>query len=282
MSADQLSPKFADPLQAPPRGPSAFDDDPIAVAPSHRRADCLSASISRAAEPPAFRRVTLDVYLAGMSGTAFAGGLFPSVVALIMIIFSPNGRRPAVGEVAGLLLGGFPFGFAYALAVALFVFPLMAMVQYLASLSRWRGLFAAAAGGWTGFAAVAIVGSTFRGNSPFPIELLTLGLVAMLMGQVGAGRAAAKARRTQMASRWWHEPPGGSQFTLRQLMGLTAAVAILAAVFSALRLAPAMYVAIGIAAAFQCATVGAYLLISRHAARNGLPVAVVPSRERST
>lgn len=258
MFANHLSPNLADPRQAPPLGPSPFDEEPVAVVSPASRADRAKHYAESDTPSDYIPGESALVYFAAFGGTILAGGLFPFVVMVVPELFS--GRpSPLVVELLGFALVGFLFGVIFAASAATCVFPLMIMVQNLAGLYRWRSTLATMAGGWTGFTAVAAMGVGLREEvDVWPSQFLVYGIVATLMGQLGAGWAARKVVGAQYGSHGWREPPRPTRFTLRQLLGLTAGVAIVAAILSALRLPTGTWTAMGIAAALQAVTLGAY------------------------
>lgn len=266
MFTDQLAPNLADPLQAPPPGPSPFDDEPVASVPPMWRADRAKHIPAAGKDEYGIPGASASVYVAAFGGTALAGGLFPLAIFAVAAVFS-GGRGPSLGELGAFAIGAFLIGILIAGSAGACIFPLVALVQYLAGLFRWRATMATLAGGWTGFASVAALGMGTREAAWWSPIFLIYGVVAVLMGQLGAAWAARKAVRSQVASRRWREPPAGARFTLRQLLGLTAGVAIVAAILSALRLPTGTWMAMGIATAVQAATLGAYLLIKQLRAR---------------
>jgi hypothetical protein len=262
MFTDQLSLVVLDPLRMPSPGSSPFDDELVAIVPPMWRADRARHIPTSGGHDDGVPGASALVYFAAFGGTLLAGGLFPFVVMFVPALFS---GRPisVVPELLGFALAGFLFGVVFAASAATCVFPLVVMLQWLAGLNRWRSALATAAGGWTGFAAVAAMGVGLREGDSWPTQFLVFGIVAMVMGQLGAGWAARKVVRAQHESRGWRAPPYETRFTLRQLLGLTAGVAIIAAILSALQLPTGTWIAMGVATAVQAATLGVYLLHKR-------------------
>jgi hypothetical protein len=204
-----------------------------------------------------------ELYLASALGTAVAGGLFPTAVFFTMVATSivAGGSQffyqrvlNDIGGAVAALLGSFVIGFFIAAAAALCIFPLVGVLDWVASLRRWRGMLLSGAGGWCGFASVAALAQFEHDGEP-----LMFALGAMLMGQIGAGRAVRHWRRIEAGA----AAPRKTQLPLRQLFGIMTAVAIAAAVLAALPVPSRTYAAMGLAAACQAAVVSAWLLVRR-------------------
>jgi hypothetical protein len=205
---------------------------------------------------------SLRIYCAGALGTAISGGLFP--LAIVMVGYGLAllaGRGGTSGDFAGFamfVVFGFLIGFLIAGAAALFIFPFVAFLQWMAGLQQWRGVLVSCAGGWCGFASVATIGQDGPHGAP-----MVLAFGAMIMGQIGAGWAV---RRVARPSTWLHEaaaPNTKGQMPLRQLFGITTAVAVAVAVLSVLPLTSRTLAAMALAAAVQSAVVTGYVLIRR-------------------
>jgi hypothetical protein len=203
------------------------------------------------------------IYVGAALGTAFAGGLFPGAVFLTMVATGIVAGHPQfsyqrvlndIGDAVVALLGSFIIGFLIAALAALCVFPLVGVLDWVASLRRWRGMLLSCAGGWCGFASVAALAQFEHDGEP-----LMFALGAMLVGQIGAGRAVRHWRRIEAGA----AAPRKTQLPLRQLFGITTAVAIAAAVLAALPVPSRTYAAMGLAAACQAAVVSAWLLVRR-------------------
>jgi hypothetical protein len=214
------------------------------------------------------------LYVAAALGTAFAGGLFPTVVflAIVSADFVAGGPQAFLHDLDDaivVLLGGFFAGFFIAAAAALCIFPLVGVLDWVASLRRWRGMLVSCAGGWCGFASIAALTQFARDEEP-----LILALGAMSMGQIGAGLMIRRLARRHASLDEEDASPKKSQLPLRQLFGITTAVAIAAAVLAALPVPSPTYSAMGLAAACQAAVVSGYLLVGRF--RRGVSVDSLP------
>jgi uncharacterized membrane protein len=231
---------------------------PAVVAPHWRAAPAMEERVYvRELESESLR-----IYCAGALGTALSGGLFPLAIVVVGFGFALlSGRGGTSGDLAGFAMSvvfGFLVGFLIFGAVALFIFPFVALLQWMAGLQRWRGILVSCAGGWCGFASVAATGP---GGPHGPPMLFAFG--AMIMGQIGAGWAVRRVARPANWLRAADEPTTKVQMPLRQLFGITTAVAVAVAVLSALPLTSHTHAAMALAAALQGAIVTGYLLIRR-------------------
>jgi hypothetical protein len=201
------------------------------------------------------------VYLAGLGGTILAGGFFPIVI--FAVIFAANmfsGRLVSFGQIGETMLAiflAFFFGSVLALLAAICIFPLVGVLDWIASLQRWRRLLVSCAGGWCGFASVAtLAGQRAEGM----IYILQFG--AMALGQLGAAivirRTCGRERRPLDEA-----SANSNQVPLRQLFGITTAVALAAAVLTSLPIAPQTLTAMGFAAACQAFVAACYVIARR-------------------
>jgi MFS family permease len=228
--------------------------------------------------PPS--RHSAPVYLAAWAGTALAGALFP--VALLITALIVEGRpRYMVGQAVMVLAMGGVVGLILAAFVGALVFPLVGLIQWLASLYPWRTTMASIAGGWTGVVATqATVGQGMRRND-FDITGIILTWIALAMGHVGAGWFARRQKQ-KMAIRRYPEPEAKPQFTIRQLLGLTTGVAIVAAIVSAMRLPQSAHAALLSSLLLQVLGVSVYHVLARRGARHAnAPAAATESAPES-
>ena len=193
----------------------------------------------------------------GIAGTTIAGGLFPTAIALLMLVDQAWGRPyPPAGFLLATL-GGL-FGVFIAGCTAVVMFMIAWVVQTLCGLHRFSTLIAAIVGGWTGFAANFSLTMSLV-NEPTYVVLAT----AMLMGQAGGALTAVAARRRMAAGMDQVEHLVKNQIQLRQLFGVTTAVAVVAAILAGLPLTPYCKGAIGYGAALQAVTLGGWILMRR-------------------
>jgi hypothetical protein len=262
MAADDLAPNLADPL--------ATAATSAALSPWSENSSDADGRVGRTSansrdQPAGDRRHdqrggSFPVYLAGVGGTIVAGALFP--IAMLLVFAVADSDIPPLKDFVLILAMGLLMGGLFAGGAAIWIFPIVALVQYLAGLSRSRAVMASIAGGWSGVAATQwLFGERALGDTSLMSQLLTL--VALVMGQVGAGWFARTVRRSQ--TQGWPEgdPEAPARFTLRQLLGLTAGVAVIAAIVSALRLSPEAHQAILWSLLLQGAMICLYFAIAK-------------------
>lgn len=199
------------------------------------------------------------LYAVAALGTAVAGGLFPLAIATLALLTTAlSGRMPGTfypGESLQFVLIGFVVGFVFATIAASCVFPIVGLLDWLASLERWRGALLSCAGGWCGFASVAALTHQQAHSGPLVLSFAALGL-----GQLGAGLAVRMLRRGKPDARLAHVEDA-SRLPLKQLFGITTAVAIAAATLASLPIAPHTLVAFAVALSCQVTLVAGYALI---------------------
>jgi hypothetical protein len=223
----------------PQRYANPLTDDPL---PAWRRDPVSAANVTLAS---------------GCFGTVIAGGLFPIALSMLLLI-DPEWASPYPDKAALLATLGIVFGVFFAAWVGFFLFIIAGVAQTACGLHRRCVAIAAMPGGWTGFVANYAVSDSMR-SAPTYIVLA----VAMVMGQLGGGWGAAKARRRMAAAVPSAEPSSTKQFRLRELFGVTTAVAVLAAVVAAWPLTPHCRQAIGFGAGMQAVTLGGWFLLRR-------------------
>jgi hypothetical protein len=201
------------------------------------------------------------LYATAALGTAVAGGLFPLAVATYSwpptVTIRGVSHAVDLGEALSFVFVASVAAFFFAAATALSIFPLVGVLDWLASLKRWRGVLVSCAGGWCGFASVATLTQQARSDGA-----LSLSFVAMAMGQLGAGMAV-RLRNRRRRSMVEASPRNSEQLPLRQLFGITTAVAIATAVLASLPIASHMLVAMALAATCQILVIAGYVLV-RH------------------
>jgi hypothetical protein len=233
------------PLDSPPADASPWTDAPAPKVPIHWRLDPrLSGSRPQVED-------TFALYLAGLLGTWIAGAVFGAGLVLIQVIVSRPGMSDIGWMFPGALIGAIA-GTVLAGLASIFTFPVAFTLQVLAGLHNRAPWIVAMAGGWAGLAATCQLATL--GDLSF----LPYVLVATSLGQAGAGWAAAQARRRQLAIGAWSDPATRGQFNLRQLMGLTAFVAIVAATLASLPLGDDTKAVIGCGVVFQALLMGSY------------------------
>lgn len=200
-----------------------------------------------AAEPFDFTATTGMLSLA-VAGTAFAGGAFPIVMvvagAIGTLVNSPS--KPMAGpfaDAAAIIILGGMVGFIVALVVGFLLGLIALLVAWLCSLPAGTVWFESLVGGWAGFfAAHALLG----GMQPGILRLM-LGL-AVVTGQLGAGGAVFLHRRRRQRA---HEATPEGRVGLRQLFGITTAIALLAALARGIELDSLVYSTLWLAVAIQ-------------------------------
>ncbi len=194
-------------------------------------------------------------------GTALAGAAFPLILGICELAFGFSGPV-GISDLAFLfpfgLLGGMVGGM---LALTLSV-PVAVFAGVVAWLSRINGRdvwFASLVGGWTGYFATHLI------LESFPMDFshwVVIGL-AVAVGQIGAGGLVIWARRRHEEMPVPIPAESEMRFGLRQLFGITTAVAILVALGEALRIDEWAHAPTSFAAAIQ-ATIIAVAVAVRH------------------
>jgi hypothetical protein len=223
MRADELEPNLADPLAVASEGPWVDEE-----------ANRDQAKTRSSAPPPEYG-YSGPIYLAAFAGTAVAGGLFPIVLVIALIVFAGPPPNVVFQSVAIVFVGGL-VGMVLAAAVALCIFPLVGAIQWLAGLYPWRVAMASIAGGWTGFVATQATIAQVLTNEDLRVAGLILTWIAMAMGQVFAGWAGTRHKRLMAYALKGPEPEARARFTVRQMLGLTTGLAVITAIISALDL----------------------------------------------
>ena len=196
-----------------------------------------------AAEPFEFT-ATVGMLSLAVGGTALAGGAFPIVMVAADAAgnLATGSSRPAADAVAIIILGGM-VGFMFALVVG-FLLALVAMlVAWLCSLPAGTVWFESLVGGWAG---VFATHGLLEGLQPNDAHLL-LGL-AVVTGQLGAGGAVFLYRRQRRSA---NESAPEGRVGLRQLFGITTAIALLAALARGIELDSLVYSTLWLAVAIQ-------------------------------
>lgn len=202
-----------------------------------------ASTLTAAAEPFDFT-ATVGMLSIAVGGTALAGGAFPIVmVAADAVGNLANGSsRPAADAVAIIILGGM-VGFMFALVLGFLLAIVALLVAWLCSLPAGTVWFESLVGGWAGFFATH---GLLEGLQPNDAHLL-LGL-AVGTGQLGAGGAVfLYCRRRRSAN----EAPPEGRVGLRQLFGITTAIALLAALARGIELDSLVYSTLWLAVAIQ-------------------------------
>lgn len=240
--------------------------EPDETSPAEPALQWRSSTLYRGLTPEEFRDIddrqsALNVFFHAMAGTMLAGALFPTAILVVVLPFSF--KLPGPSEVIGFLgfaLAGGLFGGAFAFLAACVVFPFFALIQWLAGLHRWSVFVASCAGGWSGFTAVVVLLQAPLSYDDEIALVAVLAAGAMTMGQLGAAWMAKRARRKNTTA-----PPPATphrqQLPLRQLFGITTAVAVAIVVVSSLPLPPTAFTMLGAAAAAQVLLVGGFLAI---------------------
>jgi hypothetical protein len=197
---------------------------------------------------------TVGMLSVAVLGTAVAGGAFPVVLIVAEILASEYGplRGPlaeALGMAAATVILGGMVGFMVALAIGFTMSIVAAAIAWLCSLPAGTVWFESLVGGWSGFFSVHMLL-----DSVYPNPWLCLGL-AVLTGQLGAGGAVwlVKRRRQPIAEREASE--SHSKIGIRQLFGLTTAIAILAAIGSTIDVDSVVYSTLWLAVAIQAGVI---------------------------
>jgi hypothetical protein len=243
MRADEYEPTFADPLAAPSVNPGEERD------------------VRTPSSPPEYG-YSGPIYLAAFAGTAIAGGLFPIVLVVAALIIAGPPREFLLQSVIVVFAGGL-FGMVLAAAVALCVFPVVGAIQWLAGLYPWRVAMASIAGGWTGFVATQATVARELVDDTYQLVGLILTWIAMAMGHVFAGWAATRQKRLMSYALRRPEPEAQPRFTLKQMLGLTTGLAVVAATISALQLRSDVHVALLSSMGLEAIGLTAWRLLGR-------------------
>jgi hypothetical protein len=211
-----------------------------------------------------------------MWGTALAGAAFPLILGIIEPAFGFSGPL-SISDVAFLfpfaLLGGMVGG-ALALTHSI---PVASLASGIAWLSRITGRdvwFASLVGGWTGYFATHLV------LESFPMDFshwVVIGL-AVAVGQIGAGGLVIWARRRREENPVPIPAESEMRFGLRQLFGITTAIAILVALGEALRIDEWAHAPTSFAATIQAAIIAIAAAVRHFRSRQPEPAKEV-SRE---
>ena len=196
-----------------------------------------------AAEPFDFAATTGMLSLA-VGGTALAGSAFPIVMVIadaVGLLFKPP-AGPVTDAPAIIILGGM-VGFVFALVAGFLLGIIALLVAWLCSLPAGTVWFESLVGGWAGFFATHALLLNREPNDAY----LLLGL-AILTGQLGAGGAVLLYRRQQRPA---HEAAAEERVGLRQLFGITTAIALLAALAGGIELNSLVYSTLWLAVAIQ-------------------------------
>jgi hypothetical protein len=201
------------------------------------------------------------VYLAGLGGTVLAGGFFPIVIfAIVVAARMFSGRLVSLEQIVEATIAlfiAFLTGCIFALLAAVCIFPLVGVLDWVASLQRWRRLLISCAGGWCGFASVATLSGQRAEGMVYVLQFS-----AMALGQLGAAlmiRRLLGREPRSLAGAFARS----NQVPLRQLFGITTAVALAAAVLTSLPIAPQTLTAMGFAAACQAFVAACYIIVRR-------------------
>ncbi|MBA4107688.1 MAG: hypothetical protein C0485_18295 [Pirellula sp.] len=187
---------------------------------------------------------TVGMLSLAVGGTALAGGAFPIVIVIAdaagMLLKSRAG--PVTDPTAIIILGGM-VGFMFALVVGFLLAIVALLVAWLCSLPAGTVWFESLVGGWAGFFATHALLLGGQQND----ALVLLGL-AVVTGQVGAGGAVFWYRRQKRPA---SEPTAEGRVGLRQLFGITTAIALLAALARGIELDSLVYSTLWLAVAIQ-------------------------------
>lgn len=203
------------------------------------------ASTPTAAAEPFDFTATAGMLSIAVGGTALAGGASPIVMVVADAVgnhFVNGLSRPASDAVAVIILGGM-VGFMVALVVGFMLAIIAMLVAWLCGLPAGTVWFESLVGGWAGFFATHAL---LKGLQPEGPHLL-LGLV-VVTGQLGAGGAVFLYRRQRRSA---HETAPEGRVGLRQLFGITTAIALLAALARGIELDSLVYSTLWLAVAIQ-------------------------------
>jgi hypothetical protein len=196
-----------------------------------------------------------------LTGTALAGIAYPAVLSLVDLIvglgISSRGFDGSF-HVAFALLGGMVGGMI-ALALGIVVATFAGVIAWLSGITHRDVWFASLVGGWTGFFAAHMMFS----SSPRAMHLPTIVALAVITGQIGAGGCVLAVRKLGGVRLRPVDDQSESRIGLRQLFGITTAVAILAAVSQTFQGSGLTYGALGLAAVIQAGVIGLALAVGR-------------------
>lgn len=249
----------------PPKTEASPWTEPEVTASNSSTPHWRSSVLYRGLSPEEFRDFeertnVLPVYVAAYGGTVIAGALFP-IVAMAFAMVAWRGQGPRVGEVLVLApLAALMGGFIAAIAGGV-VLPLFALLQWMAVLHRWRVVFASCAGGWSGFASVVTLFLRDISRSDDLGMAAIFSAAAMLVGQLGAALMAGRAARLVGVAARLEAAPHRRQMPLRQLFGITTAVALAVVMISSLPLPPIAFTMLAAAAVAQAVLVATVLAI---------------------
>jgi hypothetical protein len=202
------------------------------------------ATTPTAAGEPFDFTATVGMLSLAVGGTALAGGAFPIVMVIAdaagMLLKSRAG--PVTDPAAIIILGGM-VGFMFALVVGFLLAIVALLVAWLCSLPAGTVWFESLVGGWAGFFATHALLLGVQQND----ALVLLGL-AVVTGQMGAGGAVFWYRRQKRPA---SEPAAEGRVGLRQLFGITTAIALLAALARGIELDSLVYSTLWLAVAIQ-------------------------------
>jgi hypothetical protein len=195
-------------------------------------------------------------------GTTLAGVAYPLVIGLVDLAFgmtsavpTPDGGYLFAFALLGGMVGGL-LAFCVSLPVAMFA----GAIAWLSRITARDVWFASLVGGWTGYFATHLMLESLRIDF---WHWVAIGL-AVVVGQIGAGGFVIWTQRRQAVNPVPSDGESELRFGLRQLFGITTAVALLAAFSEALKINQWAHAPTSFAAAIQ-ATIIAIALAVRHA-----------------
>jgi hypothetical protein len=195
---------------------------------------------------------SIGLYYHAFAGVVAAAMIVPVLAVVVIIAGGPWRPSPNLRFLLFNALVAIPAAGIFAAAAAACVFPIVGLVQYLSGLHAWRVLFASIAGGWSGILLVQFM-SRGRATESFGFQL-----IAMAVGQLGAGIAARSANRAQVSSYPPRENRRRRQLKLRQLLGLTAGVALISAILGVLQLSREVAITLGLSLTAQAILIAIY------------------------
>jgi hypothetical protein len=207
-------------------------------------------------EPSNFEGVAAMLSIA-VIGTTLGGAVFPIVLGLAQLALGTG--YPWIGD------GGYFFSFALlgglvggmlALIVGLAALSFAAVIAWLSGITPRDVWFASLIGGWTGFFATHLV----IDGLPELGDTTIIGL-AVVTGQLAAGGFVLLARRRQTSAIDMSDGSPAIRIGLRQLFGITTAIALVAAFSLALKENERAYATLGVATIYQAAVIGVALAI---------------------
>jgi hypothetical protein len=195
-----------------------------------------------------------------VAGSTLAGMAFPAVLVIYELTIGVGDRlgRPEGGYLAAFVILGGLVGGMLALGVGALVATLAGAIAWLASIPTRSIWFASLIGGWTGFFAVHLILEALpRGKS----HLTVIGL-AVATGQAGAAALVVWVTQSRQVEDRDDEPAPKARFGLRQIFGITTAVAVLIALGQAFDQGSAAFLTLGFAAAVQSSTISLATLVT--------------------